>query len=138
LVRSVGYLRTAKAFGAVPVATGTDGVPVLLRDVATIRRGPALRRGIAELDGQGEVAGGVVILRSGKNALATIEAVKAKLRTLQRSLPPGVEIVPTYDRSQLIEASIRNLRDKLIEEFIVVSLCACCSCGTCAPRWSRS
>ena len=122
MVRSVGYLRTAQAFGAVPVATGSNGVPVLLRDVATIRRGPALRRGIAELDGQGEVAGGVVILRSGKNALATIEAVKARLRSLQRDLPPGVEIVPTYDRSQLIEASIRNLRDKLIEEFAVVSL----------------
>ncbi len=122
MVRSVGYLRNAGDFGAVPIVTNASGVPVLLRDVAIVRRGPTMRRGIAELDGQGEVAGGVIILRSGKNARAAIEAVKAKLKTLKRSLPKGVDIVPTYDRSQLIDASVDNLRDKLIEEFIVVAL----------------
>ena len=122
MVRSMGYLHTVDGFEQVPVAAGTDGIPVLLRDVATVRRGPTLRQGLAEFDGQGAVVGGIVILRSGKNALAAIEAVKARLAELQKSLPAGVEIVPTYDRSQLIEASIGNLRDKLIEEFMVVAL----------------
>ncbi len=81
-----------------------------------------MRRGIAELNGEGEVAGGIIVMRSGKNALETIDAVKAKLETLKPSLPPGVEIVPTYDRSSLIERAVDNLRDKLIEEFIVVAL----------------
>ena len=121
MVRSVGYLRSAREFRRVPVATTAAGVPVLLGDVAIVRRGPTLRSGVAELDGQGEVVGGVVILRAGKNALAAIEAVKAKLAELERSLPPGVRIVPTYDRSQLIEASVANLRDKLFEEFAVVA-----------------
>jgi Cu(I)/Ag(I) efflux system membrane protein CusA/SilA len=98
------------------------GTPVLLRDVATVRLGPEMRRGIAELNGEGEVAGGVVVMRSGKNALETIAAVKAKLATLQGSLPQGVEVVATYDRSHLIHAAIENLRNKLIEEFIVVAL----------------
>ena len=122
MVRSEGYLRTREDFENVPVATGTDDVPVLLRDVATVQRGPALRRGIAELDGEGEVAGGVIVLRSGKNALAAIEAVKAKLQDLKASLPPGVEIVPTYDRSGLIREAVRNLTHKLGEEFLVVAL----------------
>jgi Cu(I)/Ag(I) efflux system membrane protein CusA/SilA len=121
MVRSEGWLRSRADFENVPVATD-DGVPVLLRDVATVRRGPAFRRGIAELDGQGEVAGGVVILRSGKNARTAIAAVKARLAELARSLPAGVEIVPTYDRSQLIDASVRNLWRTLLEEFIVVAL----------------
>jgi Cu(I)/Ag(I) efflux system membrane protein CusA/SilA len=95
---------------------------VLLRDVATVQIGPEMRRGIAELDGEGEVAGGVIVMRSGKNARTTIEAVKAKLETLKPSLPPGVEIVPTYDRSLLIDRAVENLRAKLIEEFIVVAL----------------
>jgi Cu(I)/Ag(I) efflux system membrane protein CusA/SilA len=122
MVRSEGYLRTREDFEHVPVMTGTDGVPVLLQDVATVQRGPTLRRGITELDGEGEVAGGVVILRSGKNALAAIEAVKAKLADLKASLPPGVEIVPTYDRSGLILDAVRNLTHKLGEEFLVVAL----------------
>ena len=122
MVRSEGYLRTREDFENVPVVTGADGVPVLLRDVATVQRGPALRRGITELDGEGEVAGGVIILRSGKNALAAIEAVKAKLQELKASLPPGVEIVPTYDRSGLILDAVRNLTHKLGEEFLVVAL----------------
>ncbi len=122
MVRSEGYLRSREDFERVPVVTDAAGVPVLLRDVAAVQRGPSLRRGIAELDGEGEVAGGVVILRSGKNALATIEAVKAKLAELKASLPPGVEIVPTYDRSELILEAVRNLACKLGEEFLVVAL----------------
>jgi Cu(I)/Ag(I) efflux system membrane protein CusA/SilA len=122
MVRSEGYLRTAEDFATVPITTSTDGTPVLLREVATVQRGPIFRRGIAELDGQGEVAGGVIVLRSGKNAKAAIAAVKAKLETLQRSLPAGVQIVPTYDRSELIDAAVDNLTGKLIEEFLVVAL----------------
>ena len=122
MVRSEGYLKTRADFESVPIVTNNAGIPVLLRDVATVRRGPTFRRGIAELDGQGEVAGGVIVLRSGKNARAAIAAVKAKLAELQRSLPAGVEIVPTYDRSQLIDAAVNNVWDKLIEEFLVVAL----------------
>jgi len=122
MVRSEGYLRNREDFEQVPIAMGTDGVPVLLRDVALVQRGPALRRGITELDGEGEVAGGVIVLRSGKNALAAIEAVKAKLEALRSSLPVGVEIVPTYDRSELILEAVRNLTHKLGEEFLIVAL----------------
>ena len=121
MVRSRGYLSTLDDFRTIPL-TVTNGTPVLLRDVATIQIGPEMRRGIAELDGQGEVTGGVVVMRSGKNARATIEAVKAKLETLKPSLPPGVEIVPTYDRSLLIDRAVDNLRTKLVEEFVVVAL----------------
>ncbi|WP_133500047.1 efflux RND transporter permease subunit [Cognatilysobacter terrigena] len=122
MVRSEGYLQKREDFEQVPVMTGGDGVPVLLRDVAIVQRGPALRRGISELDGEGEVAGGVVILRSGKNALAAIAAVKKKLEELKGSLPKGVEIVPVYDRSELIKEAARNLTHKLGEEFLVVAL----------------
>ncbi len=122
MVRASGYLKTLDDFRAIPLKTVAGGVPVRLGDVATLQIGPEMRRGVAELNGQGEVAGGVVILRSGKNARETIAAVKGKLAELKRSLPPGVEIVPTYDRSQLIDRSIGNLREKLIEEFIVVAL----------------
>ncbi len=122
MVRSEGYLRSREDFEQVPIITNAGGVPVLLRDVATVRRGPTFRRGITELDGQGEVAGGVVVLRSGKNAKAAIEAVKVKLAELKHSLPAGVEIVPTYDRSQLIDAAVENLWGKLLEEFLVVAL----------------
>jgi len=122
MVRSEGYLKSREGFENVPIATNTGGVPVLLRDVATVRRGPTFRRGVTELDGQGEVAGGVIVLRTGKNAKAAIAAVKAKLTELKRSLPPGVEIVPTYDRSQLIDAAVENVWGKLLEEFLVVAL----------------
>ncbi len=122
MVRSEGYLRSRADFERVPITTSADGIPVLLRDIASVQRGPTLRRGITELDGEGEVAGGVVILRSGKNALAAIEAVKAKLADLKAGLPPGVEIVPTYDRSELILDAVRNLTRKLGEEFLVVAL----------------
>ena len=122
MVRASGYLKTLDDFRAIPLKTAAGGVPVRLGDVATIQLGPEMRRGVADLNGQGEVAGGVVILRSGKNARETIAAVKDKLAELKKSLPPGVEVVPTYDRSQLIDRSIGNLREKLIEEFIVVAL----------------
>jgi Cu(I)/Ag(I) efflux system membrane protein CusA/SilA len=121
MVRSEGYLRSQADFENIPV-TLSAGAPVLLRDVAIVQRGPAFRRGIAELDGEGEVAGGIVVLRSGKDALATIDAVKAKLQQLRTSLPKGVEIVPVYDRSQLIRAAVHNLTGKLAEEFLVVAL----------------
>ncbi len=122
MVRASGYLQTLEDFGAIPLLTGAGGVPVMLKDVARIQVGPEMRRGIAELDGEGEVAGGVVILRSGKNALETIDAVKAKLATLRAGLPAGVEIVETYDRSGLIERAVKHLGEKLAEEFVVVAL----------------
>ncbi|MFU3596026.1 efflux RND transporter permease subunit [Pseudomonas boanensis] len=122
MVRASGYLKTLADFRAVPLKLTPEGTPITLGDVATIQLGPEMRRGIAELDGEGETVGGVVILRSGKNARDTIAAVKAKLDELQKSLPEGVELVITYDRSQLIERAVRNLSHKLIEEFIVVAL----------------
>ncbi|MGZ5047866.1 MAG: efflux RND transporter permease subunit [Usitatibacter sp.] len=122
MVRSSGYLASLDDFRAIPVLTGETGVPVMLSDVARIQAGPEMRRGIAELDGEGEVAGGVIVMRSGRNALETIEAVKAKLEELKPGLPAGVEIVPTYDRSKLIERAVANLRGKLVEEFVVVAL----------------
>jgi Cu(I)/Ag(I) efflux system membrane protein CusA/SilA len=122
MVRARGYLKTLDDFRKIPVGLGDLGTPVLLKDVARVQVGPEMRRGIAELDGDGEAVGGVIVMRSGKNALETIGAVKAKLEALKPGLPAGVEIVPTYDRSSLIERAIRNLRDKLIEEFAVVAV----------------
>ena len=121
MVRSRGYLGSLDDFRSIPLSV-SNATPVLLRDVATVQIGPELRRGIAELDGEGEVAGGIVVMRSGKNARTTIGAVKAKLESLKSSLPPGVEIVPTYDRSQLIDRAVDNLRSKLVEEFLAVAL----------------
>jgi copper/silver efflux system protein len=122
MVRSSGYLRSLDDFRHIVLRTDEAGTPVLLGDVARIQIGPEMRRGIAELNGEGEVAGGVIVMRSGKNALTTIDAVKAKLAELKKSLPPGVEFVTTYDRSQLIERAVDNLKDKLVEEFIIVGL----------------
>ncbi len=121
MVRSRGFLASLEDFRTVPI-TLTGATPVLLRDVAVVQIGPEMRRGIAELDGEGEVAGGVVVMRSGKNARSTIAAVKAKFEQLRGSLPPGVEVVDTYDRSKLIDRSIDNLRAKLAEEFLAVAL----------------
>ena len=120
-VRGRGYVRGPKDLEAVVLGSHA-GTPVLLRDVGTVRIGPAQRRGLAELDGQGETVGGVVISRSGTNALEVIDAVKARIADLARTLPPGVEIVTTYDRSTLIRASIRTLEHTLFEELIVVAL----------------
>ncbi|MGH8759010.1 MAG: efflux RND transporter permease subunit, partial [Burkholderiales bacterium] len=122
MVRASGYLKTLDDFRAVPVGLGDSGTPILLKDVAWVQRGPEIRRGVAELNGEGDVVGGVIVMRSGKNALETIDAVKAKLEQLKSGLPEGVEVIPVYDRSDLILRAVRNLRDKLIEEFIVVAL----------------
>ncbi|HSH29572.1 MAG TPA: CusA/CzcA family heavy metal efflux RND transporter, partial [Thiohalobacter sp.] len=122
MVRANGYIQSIDDLEGIPVGVNASGTPVLLGDIADIRLGPEMRRGIAELDGEGEVVGGVVIMRWGGNALATIEAVKDKLEQLRASLPEGVEIVTTYDRSGLIERAVSTLEEKLIEEFIVVAL----------------
>ncbi|WP_313472632.1 efflux RND transporter permease subunit [Brevundimonas sp.] len=122
MVRANGYLTDLDDFRAIPIRTAAGGAPVTLGDVATIQIGPEMRRSIAELNGEGEVAGGVVVLRSGENARATIKAVRDKLQTLKAGLPPGVEVVTTYDRSQLIDRAVSNLSHKLIEEFIIVAL----------------
>jgi Cu(I)/Ag(I) efflux system membrane protein CusA/SilA len=122
MVRASGYLQSLDDFRKIPLTTTDAGVSVRLGDVARIQIGPEMRRGIAELNGEGEVAGGVIVMRSGKNALETIDAVKAKLEALKPSLPDGVEIIPTYDRSHLIKSAVSNLQEKLIEEFIVVAL----------------
>ncbi len=121
MVRASGYLKTLADFDAIPLKL-VGGVPVLLRDVAHVQIGPEMRRGISELDGEGEAVGGVIILRSGKNARSTIAAVHEKLEQLEASLPKGVEIVPTYDRSGLIDRAVDNLSRRLVEEFIVVAL----------------
>jgi copper/silver efflux system protein len=121
-VRATGYLKSLEDFRNVPVGSGTGGTPILLGDVARIQIGPELRRGISELDGKGEAVGGVIVMRAGKNALETIDAVKAKIANLKASLPAGVDIVPTYDRSELIHRSVATLRDRLVEEFMVVTL----------------
>ena len=122
MVRAGGYLARLEDFRAIPLRTAAGGVSVRLGDVATIQVGPEMRRGIAELNGQGEVAGGVVILRSGANARQTIRAVEARLAELRRSLPAGVQVVTTYDRSSLIDRAIENLSSKLLEEFLIVAL----------------
>ncbi|HZE43507.1 MAG TPA: efflux RND transporter permease subunit [Steroidobacteraceae bacterium] len=121
-VRATGYLKSLDDFRNVPVGLGAGGTPILLGEVARIQIGPEIRRGISELDGKGEAVGGVIVMRAGKNALETIDALKAKIASLQRGLPKGVEIIPTYDRSELIHKSVATLRDRLIEEFIVVTL----------------
>jgi len=121
MLRTSGYLRQPEDFRQTVIAS-RDGVPVMLSDVASVRLGPELRRGVAEYNGEGEVAGGVIVMRYGKNALETIHAVKGKLADIQKTLPAGVEIIPVYDRSTLIESAVGTLTHKLIEEFIVVAL----------------
>lgn len=123
MVRAKGYRQTLEDFREIPLGiTSPSGTSLTLKDVATIRKGPAARRGIAELDGEGEVVGGIIVMRYGENALSTIDAVKAKLEELSAGLPEGVEIVPTYDRSNLILKSVDNLFNKVVEEMLVVGL----------------
>jgi copper/silver efflux system protein len=122
MVRVTGYVKSIEDLERIPVMTTKGGTPVLLRDVAEVRIGPEMRRGIGELDGEGEAVGGVIVMRNGDNARATIERVKAKLGELRGGLPAGVEIVTTYDRSALIQRAVENLRGKLVDEFIVVAL----------------
>ncbi len=121
-VRAGGYLKTLDDFRTVPLRTAAGGVPVTLGEVASVQLGPEMRRGIAELNGEGEVAGGVIVMRQGQNARAVIAGVKTKLDELKKSLPPGVELVTTYDRSGLIDRAVENLTGKLFEEFLIVAL----------------
>ena len=122
MVRSDGFIRNISDLQNIPVGIGDKGVAILIKDVARVQLGPQTRRGIAELNGQGEVVGGVVVMRSGQNAMQTIENVKTKIQQVKAGLPPGVEIIPTYDRSGLIERAVNTLKDKLVEEFLLVSL----------------
>lgn len=122
MIRATGYIKGIDDLRRIPLGVNKRGTPVLLKDVADIRLGPQMRRGIAELDGKGEVVGGIVVMRYGENALKTIKLVKKKLQELKQGLPKGVEIVETYDRSNLINSAVDNLNMKLIEEFLVVAL----------------
>lgn len=122
MIRLRGYIQGIEDIELVPVAVADTGTPVLVRDVAVVQIGPQMRRGIAELDGEGEVVGGIVVMRYGENALSTIERVRTKLDELQVGLPEGVEVVTTYDRSELILRAVDNLQEKLLEEFLVVAL----------------
>jgi Cu(I)/Ag(I) efflux system membrane protein CusA/SilA len=122
MVRARGYLKTLDDFRQIPLGADAQGIPIRLQDVAHIQTGPELRRGVADLDGEGEVTGGIVIMRYGYNALETVKRVKTRLKELQAGLPPGVELVVTYDRSNLITRAIDNLRSKLMEESLVVAL----------------
>jgi Cu(I)/Ag(I) efflux system membrane protein CusA/SilA len=122
MVRSTGYLKSLDDLRMIPVGLGEQGTPILLGEIAQVRLGPEMRRGIAELDGVGEVVGGIVVMRWGENAQTTIKAVKQKLLEAKKGLPEGVEIVPTYDRSGVIERAVENLKHKLIEEFVVVAI----------------
>ncbi len=122
MVRGLGYIQSLDDLNQIPLGVNDNGTPIRLRDVANVQFGAELRRGIAELDGQGEVVGGIVIMRFGENAKATIDAVKEKLEDLKRALPAGVEIVPVYDRSDLIGRAIATLNSALIQELVIVSI----------------
>lgn len=122
MVRTTGYLTSIEDIQALPLKVTSKGTPLLLGDIADINLGPQMRRGISEFNGEGEAVGGVIVMRFGENASEVIDNVKAKLDDLQRSLPEGVEIVATYDRSTLINAAVDNLWNKLAEEFIVVAI----------------
>lgn len=122
MVRGRGYLTSLADIENIPLATDVNGTPILLRNVASVQFGPDIRRGIADLNGEGDVVGGTIVMRHGENALSVIERVKTKLEELKKSLPSGTEIVTTYDRSELIEHAISNLKFKLMEEMLIVSL----------------
>ncbi|VAW40661.1 Cobalt-zinc-cadmium resistance protein CzcA; Cation efflux system protein CusA, partial [hydrothermal vent metagenome] len=122
MVRATGYLENAEDIGNIPLGLNQNGTPLLLKDIADIDIGPQMRRGIAELNGEGEVVGGIIVMRFGENAQKVIDGVKAKLEQLKKGLPKGVEVVTVYDRSGLIERAVKNLWVKLLEEFAVVAL----------------
>ncbi len=122
MLRATGYLQSIQDIGNIPLGVNQNGTPLLLKDVAEIDLGPQMRRGVAELNGEGETVGGIVVMRFGENAQKTIDGVKAKLEQLKQGLPDGVEIVTVYDRSALIERAVNNLAFKLLEEFGVVAL----------------
>src|SRR5207249_988618 len=122
LVRGRGYIGSVSDIQNIAVGSNGRGVPVHVRDIARVELGPEMRRGIAELNGEGEVTGGTVVVRYGQNVMDVIKQVKAKLVEIKPSLPPGVEVAVTYDRSDLIDRSIETLRHTLIEELVIVSL----------------
>jgi Cu(I)/Ag(I) efflux system membrane protein CusA/SilA len=122
MIRATGYLKSIDDLGSIPLGMNAKGTPIRLADVADIRLGPQMRRGIAELNGEGEVVGGIIVMRFGENARKTIAGVKEKLSELRKSLPDGVEIIETYDRSSLIDRAVETLQHKLVEEFLVVVL----------------
>ena len=122
MVRGTGYIQSLQDVEEIPVGTGSNGTPVRVRDVARVQFGPELRRGLVDLDGEGEVAGGVVVMRFGENALATIQGVRAKIEELKKGLPVGVEIVPVYDRGDLIERAVASLTTSLLQELVIVSI----------------
>ena len=122
MVRATGYLQNAKNLGNIPLGVNKNGTPILVKDVADVEEGPQMRRGIAELNGEGETVGGIIVMRFGENAQKTIDGVKAKLEELKKGLPEGVEVVPVYDRSALIERAVKNLWQKLLQEFGFVAL----------------
>lgn len=122
MVRGLGYIQSIDDLNSIPVSVDKNGTPIRLQDVAHVQVGPELRRGLVDLNGEGEVAGGVVIMRFGENALATIQAVRAKLEELKAGLPEGVEIVPVYDRGDLIERAVKSLNTSLFQELLIVSL----------------
>ena len=122
MVRATGYIKGVEDLEHIPLGLNKNGTPLLLKHVADIGTGPQMRRGIAELNGKGETVGGIVVMRFGENAQQVINGVKAKLEKLKKGLPDGVEIVPVYDRSALIERAVDNLAFKLLEEFGVVAL----------------
>ncbi|MCP5142562.1 MAG: efflux RND transporter permease subunit [Gammaproteobacteria bacterium] len=122
MIRTSGYLKTVADIETIPVAMNPNGTPILVRDVARVAIGPEKRRGIAELDGEGETVGGIIVMRYGENAMDVIRDVRARIEQLKPGLPPGVEVVTVYDRSELIQRAVDNLEDKLLEEFIVVAV----------------
>ena len=122
MVRGLGYIQSINDLNNIPISVDKDGTPLRLKDIAKVHIGPELRRGLVDLNGEGEVAGGVVIMRFGENALATIKAVRAKLEDLKAGLPEGVEIVPVYDRGDLIERAVKSLNTSLAQELVIVSL----------------
>ena len=122
MVRGLGYIKSLDDLRSVPVGTDAKGTPVQIRDIATVQFGPEMRRGLAEWDGEGEIVGGIVIMRFGENALGVIERVKERLESLKAGLPEGVVIHTAYDRSGLIERAVDNLVEKLIEEIVIVAL----------------
>jgi len=122
MVRGLGYIKTIEDIETIPVSVDKEGTPIRIKDIANVQIGPELRRGLVDLNGEGEVAGGVVVMRYGENALTTIQGVRDKLEDLKKGLPEGVEIVPVYDRGDLIERAVKSLNTSLLQELLIVSL----------------
>ena len=139
MVRTTGYLENKEDIGNIPLGVNNNGTPLLLKDVADIGTGPQMRRGVVDLNGEGETVGGIIVMRFGENAQKTIDGVKAKLETLKKGLPEGVEVVTVYDRSGLIERAVSNLGFKLLEEFFsrcfsLYGLFGACKIFACGDR----